>query len=94
MLYKKLAGTAAVFVNENFAGPSPIERDGMVWQESELQLEALAQNPERKADIATPLALEGLEEYDPASDGDIRFVSSLEHEFIYKAAIKAWIQFN
>jgi hypothetical protein len=30
--YKKMAGTSAVFLREDYDGPSPVERDGMIWQ--------------------------------------------------------------
>jgi hypothetical protein len=39
--YKKMAGTSAVFLREDYDGPSPVERDGMIWQAEELHLDEL-----------------------------------------------------
>ena len=89
--YKKLAGTSAVFLKTDYEGASPVERDGMVWQASELKLSELPDVLQVKADMASPLALEGLEDYDPASDGDRRKVLSLDAEFAYIAANKSWV---
>jgi len=91
--YKKMAGTSAVFINANYAGAAPLERDGLLWTAEELHLDKQHLNAvQRMAPIANALALEGLEEYEPASHGDVRFVSSIGVDFIYSAGIKAWIQ--
>ncbi len=92
MQYKKLAGTSAVFVQADLDGPSPVERDGMTWSEAELHVDQLPNQFTDKPDIASPLALEGLEDYDPPTHGDKRRVNSLNHAFIYNSAAKAWIQ--
>ncbi len=90
--YKKMAGTAAVFVLANNDKPSPVERDGMVWQADELHLNLQSTSTQHKPTMANALALEGLEEYDPPKGGDIRRVTSIEKDFIYIDAIKGWVQ--
>ena len=90
--YKKMAGTSAVFLAADFAQASPVERDGMEWSASELSLDQLPQNLNAKPDMATVLALEGLEEYDQPSDGDVRRVESVNASFVYLERIKGWVQ--
>lgn len=94
--YKKMAGTSAVFVDIDYPFASPVERDGMIWSENELGL-----SPEKnrqplelrwKQPIANSLALEGLEEYDPPTHGDARYVTSQEVAFYYYEPKKSWIQ--
>jgi hypothetical protein len=92
--YKKIAGTAAVFVLANNDKPSPVERDGMIWQGDELHLNLQSTATHKKTTMANALALEGLEEYDPPTDGDIRHVNSIEKNFIYVEAIKGWVQWE
>lgn len=92
MNYKKMAGTAAVFIYADQHANSPVERDGMVWQASELKLESLvALNT--KPNIASTLALEGLEDYDPPTHGDCRHVSALNADFVYVEPIKGWVEY-
>lgn len=93
-LFKKMAGTSAVFVFADYQGPSPVERDGLVWTSDELhlneQLPALNDLPV----MANALALEGLEEYDPPSPGDARYVTSLDAAFFYWQPIRGWVQYR
>ena len=42
--------------------------------------------------MANALALEGLEEYDPPGNGDLRFVESIGAEFVYFELMRGWIQ--
>lgn len=90
--YKKMAGTSAVFLLESHQSSSPVERDGMVWQPEELHLHEVPKNLTPKPAMANALALEGLEDYDPASNGDIRQVQSLNSKFMYLEHIKGWIE--
>ncbi len=90
--YKKMAGTSAVFLREDYDGPSPVERDGMVWQAEELHLEELPDRLTPLTAMANALALEGLEDYDPASHGDVRRVDSVGEYFVYLAQIRGWVQ--
>lgn len=90
--YKKMAGTAAVFVCTDFARASPVERDGMTWSWEELHLDELSSDRAVKPAMATVLALEGLEEYDPPQSGDIRTVESLAADFIYCNKLQGWVQ--
>ena len=89
--YKKMAGTSAVFLRNDYNGPSPVERDGLTWTAAELHLSEL---PElcQLPPMANVLALEGLEDYEPPSHGDTRMVNSLGVSFIYWQPIKGWIQ--
>ena len=75
--YKKMAGTSAVFLLESYDGQSPVERDGLVWQADELHLDELPDNLTPRDAMANVLALEGLEDYNPASQGDVRKVDSV-----------------
>jgi len=90
--YKKMAGTAAVFIVSDYSQASPVERDGLIWQASELHLEELPQQHQKKPSMATVLALEGLEDYEKPDNGDIRKVSSMGIDFIYFEKVKGWIQ--
>lgn len=92
--YKKMAGTSAVFIIAQYAKASPVERDGMIWTSQELHLEQLPETRQPKAAMANALALEGLEEYDPADNGDLRYVQSLNAEFIYLERIRGWVQLH
>ncbi len=93
-VYKKMAGTSAVFLFADFAKASPVERDGMIWTAKELHLEQLPRQRQQKSAMANALALEGLEEYDMPNNGDIRRVESIGVEFIYFDLIRGWIQLN
>ncbi len=94
-LYKKMAGTAAVFVRACLHANSPVERDGLIWSDSELHLDSLDKNQLiRKEPMATSLALEGLEIYDPPTHGDLRQVTRLGSHFVYIAAIKGWVEYH
>lgn len=90
-VYKKMAGTSAVFLTSNFDSPSPIERDGLTWTDAELSMPTSPQSMYWKPSIDSALALEGLEEYDPPSDGDARYVNKLGIAFVYIGKIKAWV---
>jgi hypothetical protein len=90
--YKKMAGTSAVFLREDYDGPSPVERDGMIWQAEELHLDELPGEFTPMDPMANVLALEGLEDYDPATHGDIRRVNSVGEYFVYLERIQGWVQ--
>lgn len=90
--YKKMAGTAAVFVTADYDGPSPVERDGMSWSAQELGLVEAPRALRWKPVIDSSLALEGLEEYDPPSAGDARYVTKLGVAFVYIGKIRGWVQ--
>lgn len=90
--FKKMAGTAAVFVAEDYQGSSPVERDGLVWQADELHLEEIPEHLTAKPAMANVLSLEGLEDYEPASHGDTREVTSLGVSFVYLQRIRGWVQ--
>lgn len=93
--YKKMAGTAAVFVHAHLHANSPVERDGMIWSDAELHLDSLqAHQLSQKEGIASTLALEGLEEYDPPVHGDLRQVSALGCCFVYVESIKGWVEYQ
>lgn len=92
MNYKKMAGTAAVFIFADQHANSPVERDGLIWSGEELQLSTLPESFTAKDSMATNLALEGLEDYDPPSHGDLRRVDALDTEFVYVAPIKGWVE--
>lgn len=91
MAYKKMAGTAAVFVSEKLSATAAVERDGLVWQPEQLALQSLPKKLNRKPAMANSLALEGLAEYDPPSCGDVRYVNALAEDFVYVEASKAWV---
>lgn len=91
-LYKKMAGTSAVFINSEYPRACPVERDGLIWSASELHLETLPEKVQNKPSLQNVIALEGLEDYDPAQHGDCREVTSLGEKFVYLAAIKGWVQ--
>ena len=90
--YKRMAGTSAVFLREDYDGPSPVERDGMVWQADELHLDELPGKLSPLEAMANALALEGLEDYDPATHGDLRRVNSIGEYFVYLEPIRGWVQ--
>ena len=90
--YKRMAGTSAVFLREDYDGPSPVERDGMVWQANELHLDELPGKLSPLEAMANALALEGLEDYDPATHGDLRRVNSIGEYFVYLEPIRGWVQ--
>ena len=93
-VFKKMAGTSAVFLSADFAKASPVERDGMIWTAEELHLEQLPLHRQQQSAMANALALEGLEEYDPPNNGDIRRVESIDEDFIYFDLIRGWVQIN
>lgn len=90
--YKKMAGTAAVFLSTEFDRAAPVERDGMVWTAEELHLDKLPAEHHRKPMMQTVLALEGLEEYDKPANGDLRCVDALGSDFLYFQQIGGWVQ--
>ncbi|MFA7553516.1 MAG: hypothetical protein WCY88_04630 [Spongiibacteraceae bacterium] len=92
MHYKKMAGTSAVFVFADQHADKPVERQGMVWDEQELHLDSIHRQLNIKPPMATNLALEGLESYDPPSHGDVREVVALQARFVYIEPIKGWVE--
>lgn len=90
--YKKIAGTVAVFVLSQLSVSSAIERDGLSWSFKELHLDSLPLQKTRKPTLATLLALEGLEDYEPPTNGDIRRVESINSDFVYSAKMRGWAQ--
>lgn len=92
--YKKMAGTAAVFVLAEKHANSPVERDGLQWNAQELHIDQPPKKLNRKPEIATTLALEGLETYDPPSHGDVRRVTVLNTDFVYIVATKGWVEIH
>jgi hypothetical protein len=94
LTYKKMAGTSAVFLSAEFGKASPVERDGKIWTSEELQLENLPKLRQQKPSMANALALEGLEDYDMPSNGDVRRVESIGAEFIYFELAHGWVQLN
>lgn len=89
--YKKMAGTSAVFIPAEFNQASPVERDGLVWTAAELSMPDSPQSLHWKPPLDSSLALEGLEEYDPPSAGDARYVAKLGIGFVYIAKIRGWV---
>lgn len=90
-IYKKMAGTSAVFIPADFNHASPVERDGLVWTDSELSMPDVPQRLHWKAPLDSSLALEGLEEYDPPTAGDARYVTKLGIAFVYIGKIRGWV---
>lgn len=91
-LYKKMAGTSAVFVTDNHSGASPVERDGLTWTEHELGLDSCSRALHWREPMDSSLALEGLEEYDRPQHGDARYVSKLQAAFVYIERIQGWVE--
>ncbi|NVK21769.1 MAG: hypothetical protein HWD86_04580 [Kangiellaceae bacterium] len=88
-----MAGTAAVFIHSEQNKASPVERDGLIWNEQELKFDhSILQSTNSKEAMANAIALEGLEDYDPPQNGDKRYVESLDAEFIYIQESKSWVQ--
>ncbi|WP_232305596.1 hypothetical protein [Gilvimarinus polysaccharolyticus] len=94
MAYKKMAGTSAVFVDENNPSSSAQERDGLTWSAAELHLNDIPAQLARKAPMANSLSLEGLEDYDPPQHGDLRLMQCINSDFVYVASSKAWVQYS
>lgn len=92
MHYKKMAGTAAVFVFADQHADKPVERQGLVWDDRELRLDTILGELTIKPPMATNLALEGLESYDPPRHGDVREVVALHAWFVYVESIKGWVE--
>ncbi len=92
MSYKKMAGTSAVFVMSDGHANKPVDVQGMIWSADELHLETKPAILNNKPAMATSLALEGLESYDPASHGDAREVTALDAQFVYIEPIKGWVE--
>lgn len=90
--YRKMAGTAAVFVAADYAGPLPVERDGPLWTDAELGLTEAPRSLHWQPVIESTLALEGLEDYAPPAPGDARFVSKPGVAFVYIGKIRGWVQ--
>lgn len=92
--FRKMAGTAAVFVFVDHHGPSPVERDGLVWTAQELHYDDALPLLRQRPAMANALALEGLEEYDQPQHGDVRYVESLGSAFVYWLPVRGWIQYR
>ncbi len=90
-VYKKMAGASAVFIPADFNHASPVERDGLVWTDSELSMPECPQIMQWKPPLDSSLALEGLEEYDPPAAGDARYVTKLGLAFVYIGKIRGWV---
>lgn len=90
--YQKMAGTSAVFVIADLATAIPVERDGPRWTAKELYVDQQFDAGEQKPPMASVLALEGLEEYDPPEQGDVRLIHSMGVCFIYSKNIRGWVQ--
>ena len=90
--FKKMAGTSAVFISEDYQYASPVEKDGLIWGAEELGFDDEAVVLAWKSAIENSLALEGLEDYDPPSHGDARYVHSHNLAFVYIERAKAWVQ--
>ena len=90
-IYKKMAGTSAVFLRADFDSPSPVERDGLTWTDTELSMPSSPHTLKWKPPIESALALEGLEEYDPPSNGDARYVNKLGIALVYIGKIRGWV---
>lgn len=90
-LFKKIAGTSAVFIPAEFDHASPVERDGLVWNAAELSLPEAGAALRWKPALESTLALEGLEEYDPPSEGDARYVNKIGMAFTYIEKIRGWV---
>lgn len=90
-IYKKMAGTSAVFIPTDFSTPSPVERDSLVWTDAELGMPTSAKSLQWKPAMESSLALEGLEEYDMPFDGDARYVNNLGIAFVYVGKIRGWV---
>jgi hypothetical protein len=90
-IYKKMAGTSAVFIPADFNHASPVERDGLTWTDAELSMPGTPQTLQWKSPLDSSLALEGLEEYDPPSPGDARYIMKLGIGFVYIEKIRGWV---
>jgi hypothetical protein len=90
-IYKKMAGTSAIFIPADYASASPVERDGLVWTDTELSMPSSPQTLQWKPPLMSTLALEGLEEYDPPSTDDARYVNNLDIAFVYIGKIRGWV---
>lgn len=90
-VYKKMAGTSAVFIPADFNHASPVERDGMTWTDAELSMPESPQGLQWKPPLDSTLALEGLEEYEPPAAGDARYVNKLGIAFVYIGKIRGWV---
>jgi hypothetical protein len=91
-IYKKMAGTSAVFVAADHGGPLPVERDGMAWTGQELGLDSCSRVLHWREPMDSSLALEGLEEYDRPAQGDARYVDKLRTAFVYINKIHGWVE--
>lgn len=89
--YKKMAGTSAIFIPVEFSSASPVERDGLVWTDIELNMPNNPMPLQWQEPLASTLALEGLEEYAPPSPGDARYISNIGIAFVYVGETRAWV---
>lgn len=90
-IYKKMAGTSAIFIPADFAKSSPVERDGLVWTDEELGMPSTSQSLRWKSPLESTLALEGLEEYDPPTMNDARYINNLGIALVYIGKIRGWV---
>lgn len=90
-IYKKMAGTAAVFIPADYSAASPMERDGPSWTADDLKIPSSSTLLTWKPAIDSALALEGLEEYDPPAPGDARYVTKLGMALMYIGNTKSWV---
>ena len=63
----------------------------MVWTDAELSMPSSPQTLLWKPPLVSTLALEGLEEYDPPSTHDARYVNNIGMAFVYIAKIRGWV---
>ncbi|MEN0036870.1 MAG: hypothetical protein AAGC78_07365 [Cellvibrio sp.] len=90
-IYKKMAGTSAIFIPADYASSSPVERDGLAWTDAELSMPSSPQSLRWQPPLESTLALEGLEEYNPANDGDARYINNLGIALVYIGKIRGWV---
>lgn len=90
-IYKKMAGTSAIFIPADFSSSSPVERDGLAWTDAELSMPSAPQPLHWQPPLESTLALEGLEEYNPANDGDARYINNLGIALVYIGKIRGWV---
>lgn len=90
-IYKKMAGTSAIFIPADFASASPVERDGLQWTDAELSMPSSPKALQWKPPLQSTLALEGLEEYEPPVCGDARYIIHLGMAFVYIEKIRGWV---
>lgn len=86
-----MAGTSAIFIPADYDKSSPVERDGLIWSDTELSMPTTPQALQWKPPLKSTLALEGLEEYDPPATNDARYIVNLGIAFVYIEKIRGWV---